>query len=347
MTEIEDRDLEVDLERERIMNEDEDLTFTEIRARMSEKGSEQPEATAKTEDSDEDEEPVSTEEEDTEEVEESEDEPEAEEVEPEEKAVEKVVESTSHKIKANGTEYDFTTDELKALAPKAMDYTKKMQEIAPWRKTISALKEQGLGESDVNLMIDVLRGDKAAIEEVLKRTKVDPLDLDTESKAAYVPNTYGKDETYLAIEDIINQIKGDAEYATTSKVVDDVWDSRSRQTMAQNPDMIMGLHQDIKNGVYSKVAPLAEKMKVLDGGRLSDLDYYVEAGNKFYANTQNTEVKEVARDTTRQTEIKAMASKRKAASPTKSSSGERDIIDYLDDNDEDYDSWYKKTMRSR
>lgn len=341
MIEIEERDLEVDPERERIMNEDEDLTFTEIRARMSEKESEQPEATAETEDSDE--EPVSTEEEDTEEVEESEDEPEAEEVEPEEKAVE----STSHKVKANGTEYDFTTDELKALAPKAMDYTKKMQEIAPWRKTISALKEQGLGEADVNLMIDVLKGDKAAIEEVLKRTKVDPLDLDAESKEAYVPNTYGKDETYLAIEDIINQIKGDAEYATTSKVVDDVWDSRSRQTMAQNPDMIMGLHQDIKNGVYSKVAPLAEKMKALDGGRLSDLDYYIEAGNKFYANTQNTEVKEVVRDNTRQTEIKEMASKRKAASPTKSTSGKRDVIDYLDDNDEDYDSWYKKTIRSR
>ena len=341
MIEIEERDLEVDPERERIMNEDEDLTFTEIRARMNEQESEQPEDPAETEDSDE--EPVSTEEEDTEEVEESEDEPEAEEVEPEEKTVE----STSHKVKANGTEYDFTTDELKALAPKAMDYTKKMQEIAPWRKTISALKEQGLGESDVNLMIDVLKGDKAAIEEVLKRTKVDPLDLDAESKEAYVPNTYGKDETYLAIEDVINQIKGDAEYATTAKVVDDVWDSRSRQTMAQNPDMIMGLHQDIKNGVYSKVAPLAEKMKALDGGRLSDLDYYIEAGNKFYANTQNTEVKEVARDNTRQTEIKEMASKRKAASPTKSTSGKRDVIDYLDDNDEDYDSWYKKTIRSR
>ena len=341
MIEIEERDLEVDPERERIMNEDEDLTFTEIRARMNEQESEQPEDPAETEDSDE--EPVSTEEEDTEEVEESEDEPEAEEVEPEEKTVE----STSHKVKANGTEYDFTTDELKALAPKAMDYTKKMQEIAPWRKTISALKEQGLGEADVNLMIDVLKGDKAAIEEVLKRTKVDPLDLDAESKEAYVPNTYGKDETYLAIEDVINQIKGDAEYATTAKVVDDVWDSRSRQTMAQNPDMIMGLHQDIKNGVYSKVAPLAEKMKALDGGRLSDLDYYIEAGNKFYANTQNTEVKEVARDNTRQTEIKEMASKRKAASPTKSTSGKRDVIDYLDDNDEDYDSWYKKTIRSR
>lgn len=337
MTNVEDEYMTVDPEMERIWREDEDPSFTEIR-------SEQPEATAETEDSDE-EETVSIEEDETEEVEESEeDEPEATEDKSEEKAV-----SDSHKIKANGMEFDFTTDELKALAPKAMDYTKKMQEIAPWRKTISALKDQGLGEQDVNLMIDVLKGDKHAITEMLKRTQVDPLELDIESKHEYNPTQYGKDETTLAIEDIVKEISSDPEYNTTAKVVDEVWDSESRRQMTSDPSLIKGLHEEIKMGRYDVVAPMAMKMKTMDtlrGNKVaSDLDYYRQAVDIYVSSEQAQPVmKEVVQEDKRQAEIKDMSSKRKAASPTKSTSGKRDVIDYLEDNDEDYDSWYKTVI---
>jgi len=337
MTDVSDEMMVVDPEMERIWREDEEPSMSEVRSNLpteeeEEEESEQPEETAETEDSDEEEvEPDEVEESDK-------DEPEAKEDKPT---------NETFKVKANNMELDLTVDELKALAPKALDYTKKMQEIAPWRKSISALRDNGLGEQDVNLMIDVLKGDKVAIEEMLRRTKVDPLDLDTESKTAYEPKQYGKDESVQRIEDIVDQISRDTEYKITEEVVDRQWDSASRQAMAQNPDMIMGLHQDIKSGVYDKVAPLAFKMKAMDGGRMSDLDYYMRAGQQFYSNPQNTEVREVVQEDKRQTEIKDMSSKRKAASPTKSTSGKRDIIDYLDDNDEDYDAWYKKTVNSR
>jgi len=336
MNDVDDTMMAVDPEMERIWREDDEPSMNEVRSSLpveEEEESEQPEETAETEDSD-DEEEV-----ETEEVEESEeDEPEAEEEKPK---------SESHKIKANGMELDLTTDELKALAPKALDYTKKMQEIAPWRKSISALKDNGMTEADVNLMIDVLKGDKTAIEEVLRRTKTDSLELDPESTSKYEPKQYGKDESLQRIEEIVSQISNDAEYRITEAVVDRQWDSASRQAMAANPDMILGLHQDIKSGVYDKVAPLAFKMKAMDGGTKSDLDYYMEAGNQFYADPRNTEVKEIVQVDKRQAEIKDMSSKRKAASPTKSTSGKRDVIDYLNDNDEDYDEWYKKTVNSR
>jgi len=344
MTNVEDEYMAIDPEMERIWREDDEPSFTEVRNSIpKEDESEQPEEPAETEDSDEKEETVSNDEDEPEVEEESvEDEPEATEEKPEMKA-------DVRKIKANGMDFEFTVEELEKLAPKALDYTKKMQEIAPWRKTISALKESGLGENDVNLMIDVLKGDKHAMEEVLKRTKVDPLDLDTEAKNEYTPNSYGKDEATLAIEDVVKSISSDVEYATTVKVVDELWDSQSRQSMAQDPEMIRGLHEDIKNGVYSKVAPLAEKMKALDGGNRSDLEYYMEAGKRYFESQPQVqpEMKEVQPDRAKQTEIKDMANKRKAASPTKSTAGKRDVIDYLDDNDEDYDTWYKKTINSR
>lgn len=251
------------------------------------------------------------------------------------------VDNAVHKVKANGMDFEFTTDELIKLAPKAMDYTKKMQEIAPWRKTISAMKEQGIGEQDVNLMIDVLKGDKNAIAEVLKRTGVDALELDTDGKDAYLPNQYGKDETLQEIEAIVAEISVDPEYVRTEAVVDKQWDSRSRQTMAQNPSMIRGLHADIKSGTYDKVAPMALKLKSLDEGKLSDIEYYIEAGRQYFAQASKTTAPAAQRQQEQQRDIKEMADKRKAATPSKTGSGKRDVINYLDDNDEDFADWYK------
>lgn len=256
------------------------------------------------------------------------------------------VDNTVHKVKANGMDFEFTTDELIKLAPKAMDYTKKMQEIAPWRKTISAMKEQGIGEQDVNLMIDVLKGDKNAIAEVLKRTGVDALELDTDGKDAYLPNQYGKDEVLQEIEAIVAEISTDPEYVRTEAVVDKQWDSRSRQAMAQNPSMIRGLHADIKSGTYDKVAPMALKLKSLDHGTLSDLEYYMEAGRQYFAQASKAPAPAAQQRQEQQRDIKEMADKRKAAAPSKTGSGKRDVINYLDDNDEDFADWYK-TLQAR
>lgn len=337
-------EFDIDPEMERIWREDEDPSFTEIRNTIPEEEVveedveeilEQPEDTADTEDSENVENEVETEDDEIDEEGILEDQPETEE---EESKVE--AKGESYKIKANGQEFDFSLDELKQLAPKAMDYTKKMQEIAPWRKSISALKESGMGESDVNLMIDALKGDKQAIAEVLKRTSVDALDIDTDSNSEYVPKQYGKDEAVQAIEEIVQSISTDVEYATTERVIDHQWDNASRQTIAQNPSMIRGLHEDVKNGIYSKVAPIAEKMKALGDGSKSDLEYYIEAGKQFYATAEKTEQVEVNTVDKKQADIKEMSNKRKAATPTKSNAGKRDVINYLDDNDESFDEWY-------
>ncbi len=334
----------IDPEMERIWREDEEPSFTEIRDAIPEEKEvveteddlEQPEEPAETEDSKEDGE-VEKEDTDTKEEDISDDQSD-DKVE----VTKSETKEDSYKVKANGQEYDFSLEELQQLAPKAMDYTKKMQEIAPWRKSISALKDNGMSETDVNLMIDAMKGDKSAIAEVLKKTSVDALDIDTDSKEEYQPKQYGKDESLSAIEDIVSNISRDAEYATTERVIDGEWDNASRTTMAENPEMISGLHDDVKSGVYSKVAPMAAKMKALSDGSKSDLEYYMEAGKQFYAKAENTAQVEVPKVDTKQKDIKEMSNKRKAATPTKSNAGKRDVINYLDDeNDEDYDKWYK------
>lgn len=251
-----------------------------------------------------------------------------------------------HKVKANGMEFEFSDEELVRLAPKAMDYTKKMQEIAPWRRTISAMQEHNLSENDINLLIEAKQGNKAAMAQFLKQTNIDVYDLDLENKEEYAPKQYGKNENELALDEVVNTISKDAEFTMTKDVVDRQWDSSSRKVLAEQPNLIVGLHNDIKTGLYAKVMPEAMKLKMLDNGRKSDIEYYVEAGMKVTATQEsNTQmVQEANNRANTQANIKQASSKRKAAALPKNKAGKKTVVDYLSEDDSNYNEWYKKTM---
>ena len=268
----------------------------------------------------------------------------------------------TYKFKANGREYELTMDEIMAKFPtvfsQAMDYTKKTQEIKPWRKTIDALKSAQLSPEDVNLAIDVLKGDKAAISEVLKKHKLDALDIDVEN-SSYVAKDYGRDEKTLALNDVIEEIKTDSEYVVTSRILSEKWDDKSFKEMTEDPELIKLLHIDVKNGMFDKVQPIADKLKVFDGGRRSDLEYYMEGAKEYFARLEGERARLEAAttkapakvDSAKVAQIKATAKQvddakaksalRKAAAVTKSMAGTAKPTNYLDDSEEAFEEWYK------
>lgn len=277
-----------------------------------------------------------------------------------------------YKVKADGQEFEFTPDEIMDKFPsifgQAMNYTKKMQAIKPWRKTIDAIEEAKLEHNDINLMIDVLKGDKDAIAEVLKRTGVDTLDLDTDGDSKYIAKDYGRDENALAIKDIVDSISNDEAYPTTQNILSNQWDERSIQEMTENPEMINLLHVDVQSGMYDTIAPIANKLKVYDGGRKSDLDYYKDAARQHFnelsrlealqqdnvnreaeqqrQEQQQERVERVKADTAKREATKKASAKRKAAAPSTNSVGKAGVVDYLDDSDEAFDEWYKNLQDS-
>lgn len=281
-----------------------------------------------------------------------------------------ITETPVHKFKANGREYSFTPEEMMEQFPKifgqAMDYTKKTQALKPWRKTIDAIESAKLGHDDINLMIDVFKGDKNAIAELIKRTGVDTLDLDTEN-SKYVPKDYGRDDTALAIKDIVDEISADKEYETTHRILSKEWDEKSFSELTKDPELIRLLHVDVKSGMYDKVQPIAEKMKVFDRGRQSDLDYYKAAAQEYFRAEAETErrakaiedqrlareaklarqaeIERVKATQIKQAAVREQAVVRKAAAPVKSNAGtKKTVTDYLDESEEAYDEWYKANV---
>lgn len=272
-----------------------------------------------------------------------------------------------YKFKANGKDYEFSSEEIVEQFPKifgqAMDYTKKMQAIKPWRKTIDAIDGAKLNHNDINLMIDVLKGDKGAISEVLKRTGVDALELDTDETNPYVVKDYGRDDDALAIKDVVDIISKDPEYQVTQNILSNEWDETSWNTFAKDPEMIKLLHEDVKSGMYTTLQPVAEKLKLFDGGKKSDLEYYKQAAGQYFTKVNREEehnarqqelVNKQAAEKDRLEKIKAQSAKRKAtaeastkrkaAAPTKNVASSRNLVDYLDDSDEAFDEWYKKVQ---
>ena len=344
-TGVEEEDLEQPVE-----DSDDDLTIDEIEDEV---------VTEEPAEVDEVDEPAEAEEEPTEDTKEDE--------------IDEIAEVQKISFKANGKEYAFTEDEIKAQFPKifgqAMDYTKKTQALKPWRKTIDALEQAKIGHDEVSLMIDVLRGDKQAIAEVVKRAGVDTLELDPEN-SKYVPKDYGRDETALAIKDIVDEISADKEYEVTHKILSKDWDDNSFKEMTKDPELIKLLHIDIKNGMYDRVQPIAEKMKVFDRGRQSDLDYYKMAAQEYFKEqnevqrrSEAIEAQKAAREAklTRQAEVERVkvaqqsrekvvekVEQRKAAAPTRVNAGTKKVIDYLDDiSDEDYAEWRAQVEANR
>lgn len=272
-------------------------------------------------------------------------------------------------FKANGREFKFTQDEMLEQFPKifgqAMDYTKKTQAMKPWRKTIDAIEQAKLGHEDINLMIDVMKGNKEAIAEVMKRTGVDSLEIDTEN-SKYTPNDYGRDDKALAIKDIVEEISVDKEYEITHRVLSKEWDEKSFREMTEDPDLIRLLHVDVKTGMFDKVQPIADKIKVFDRGNKTDLEYYRLASIELAQQQQEAnrvayeaerqkqerearlarqvEIDRVKKTQERQKEVAVKAVERKAATPTTRKVPTSKVVDYLDNSDEAFEEWYKTNV---
>lgn len=286
-----------------------------------------------------------------------------------EKQSDEVVQPTQEilNVKANGQDYEFTLDEMKSqfgsIFAKAQDYTKKTQALKEYRKTIDIVQNAGLSDNDLNLFADVLKGDKDAIAAVLKRTGVNAFDLDTEN-VNYAPKNYGRNDTELAIKDIVDDISADKEYVITHNILEKQWDSKSREKFIEDPNMIKGLHIDVKSGLYDKLNPIMQKLKIYDGATRSDLDYYFMAHKQFMDSQRDASSKaekaELARvenqakvaeaekvstvkaKMAQQTATKEASVKRKAAAPTKKAAG-TSKINYLNDDpsDDEVEEWFK------
>lgn len=166
-------------------------------------------------------------------------------------------------------------EDFKTALAMASNYALKTTAIKPHLGRIKMLKD--ISDAELNEMMDFKNRNPEVIKKALKEAGIDPLDIDPEEKTEYRANDYSVSQAEIEFEEVIDTIKDTPEFATTSKVVTEVWDAESKKIMLENPHLIKGLNEEIQMGRFDKIQGMIEQRKLL--GRtngMTDLAMYQE-----------------------------------------------------------------------
>lgn len=190
-------------------------------------------------------------------------------------------------FKANGVEMQVkNVDEARTLMQMGANYHKKMATIKPHLKRVQTLEQNKISDDDLNLLIDIKKGDRGAIKKLLADQKVDPIDLDFDDALEYKAKDYTVSDTQFELNNVIEELKESKSFDRTIEVVGNQWDAASRNTIAENPELLRGIHDQIANGDFDVIIAEVAREKAL--GRLtgvSDLEAYVTTYGKMSQNT--------------------------------------------------------------
>ena len=224
-----------------------------------------------------------------------------------------VYDSIFKPFKANGkTIAPRNAEDVISLMQMGANYTKKMQLMAPMKRAVESLNKAGINEEELNFLIDIHNGDKEAIKNLLKKNEIDPIDLDIED-TKYIPkNNIASDadvefsETLMDIESSLPKIQ---------EILNKTWDSKSKQLVLKDPQLMRALHQEIEMGRFDEVQQRLEIEKTFGRYKgVSDIEAYIDLVTKMVnekARTPVTETKHVERQP--ETTTKSIPDKTKAA----------------------------------
>jgi hypothetical protein len=259
--------------------------------------------------------------------------------------------ANGHEMKANNAE------EARRLMQMGANYNKKMAALKPSLKTVKLLDKHGLNdEGRLNHLIDLTRGDKGAIQKLLKDSGVDPLDLNSDEENEYRPNTYNVDDREIELDSVLESLQDTPTYNQTLDLVSNKWDDASKQIIANNPRVLEVLNDQMANGVYGRVSTEVERLRAF--GQLSDvsdIDAYKTVGDRMaeegkFADmapkpTQTPE-KPAARRAPAKREDPDIKQKKRAASSTRTKPASKQPSDFnpLGMSDEEFEKQFDSNL---
>ena len=226
-------------------------------------------------------------------------------------------------FKANGKEITpRSTEDVISLMQMGANYTKKMQLMAPIRKAAQSLINNNISEEDLSFLIDLHKGDKEAIKELLKKNNVDVTDLDLD-EVKYTRNR----RNIASDEDVEFQDAAQDVAASTTKIqeiFDKVWDRNSRTKVLGNPKLLRALHEEIQLGRFDEVQKIVESEKTFGRYKgVDDVDIYIDVVTKL-VNLQQQKMQQEANKASRANIMpkaapseSARASSKSKAAPTR------------------------------
>lgn len=169
-------------------------------------------------------------------------------------------------LKANGKEIQLKDpDEVIRLMQMGADYTRKMQQMAPHRKVLMMLENNGLlDESKLSFLIDLEKKNPEAIKKLLKDGGIDPLSIDTTTDPAYTGGNHRVSDSDVAFQTVLDTVLAQPMGQETINDIHTNWDQASKQELGKDPTLLETFRQQRASGVYDIITTEMERQKVLN-----------------------------------------------------------------------------------
>lgn len=190
-------------------------------------------------------------------------------------------------IKANGKMIELKTpDELIQLAQMGANYTRKMQDIAPHRKVLLMLQNNGLlDEGKLSYLIDLDKKNPEAIQKLIKDSGINPLDIDTESAPTYQAKSHAVSDAEANFQAVLSDLGAHEAGQKTLHAVHTGWDDASKNQLLEDPSVLTLIHEQREAGIYDRIATEIERRRTL--GQIAATTPFLKAyelvGNEMQA----------------------------------------------------------------
>lgn len=238
-------------------------------------------------------------------------------------------------FKANGKEITpKSVEDIISLMQMGANYTKKMQLMAPMKKVVQSLDNAKIDEQELNFLIDVSKGDKEAIKQLLIKHKIDPLEIDLDGDNTYSPrNNIASDEdvefndTLMDIHDSLPRIQ---------EILNNTWDDNSKKAILKDPRLMRALHEEVQMGRFDEVQKRLEAEKTFGRYKgVSDVNAYIDLVSKMEQERMKTKIQPetpIRTESTKKIPDKSKAAPTKGKTSKSSSSlTAKDLLSMSDD----------------
>ena len=180
-------------------------------------------------------------------------------------------------FKANHKEFSVDNpDEIRKLMQYGLNYHKKMTEIAPRRKALKTLEQHGLLNPDkLNYAIELLKGDKGAIAQLLKEHSVDTFELPDLEENPYRAKDYLPTTERINFDEKVEDLKNTSAGTAVVDYVKNL-DNDSFYEIYTNPNMMDMIQSHVESGLFNDATALLEKERALGKvpANVKDIDAY-------------------------------------------------------------------------
>lgn len=192
-------------------------------------------------------------------------------------------------FKANGKTVEIRdTEEAIQLMKMGANYTKKMQEIAPYRKIITMLQNHGLlDEGKLSYLIDLDKKNVGAIQKLVKDSEVDPLDLDVEAESSYTPANYSVSDNEVQFKEYLEELSSDPTGQSTIQVINQ-WDPESKAKLWEYPELMLVINNQRESGIYDQITSEIDRLRAFGKipANMPFIEAYTRIGNELQKGNQ-------------------------------------------------------------